>query len=226
MPGRRQFSSTFLLYLLLSIVSAVNSKSCHFEAVTYLDCPCTNNDPSGCRKLPECTWDMENGDLCEADQTLPTGENYHVNNCPGGLDVFRLRCSPSDAESSMAHDDSTHDSALSGVALSLVLILGFILVVGCGLLGLFFSLGGSLYDFGFSLKKSENAANDNGPEDSKPVEVLVDGETPPPAYLDATDVLVDTMAGTPPLVSPPPVYSPPGYVDVVAHAVSPKSCLN
>ena len=42
--------------------------------------------PSNCPKhpefLPECTWGINDGELCEADQELPDGNaNYELNNC-------------------------------------------------------------------------------------------------------------------------------------------------
>ena len=59
--------------------------------VSESDCPCSDNDPAGCR-LPECSYSMNQNGLCDADQTLPNGDNnYDVNNCPGGHDVFRYQ---------------------------------------------------------------------------------------------------------------------------------------
>ena len=66
-----------------------------FVQVPENDCPCTANDTSECYKLPECSYDMNVNELCEADQILPDGQNYEVDNCPDNLDVFRrcVRCS-------------------------------------------------------------------------------------------------------------------------------------
>ena len=62
----------------------------HFVAVSEVDCPCNDNDNSGCITLPECMYSMSKNDLCQANQTLPDGNvNYNINNCPGGSDVFR-----------------------------------------------------------------------------------------------------------------------------------------
>ena len=61
-----------------------------FTAVSEADCPCTNQDKSGCRYLPKCVMSMKENDLCEADQKLPDGNDYYdVNNCPGNYDIFR-----------------------------------------------------------------------------------------------------------------------------------------
>ena len=58
-------------------------ETCHFEPVPDTECP------NYLAYLAECTRTMSNGELCEADQTLPDGNsNYHVNNC-GGADVFK-----------------------------------------------------------------------------------------------------------------------------------------
>jgi hypothetical protein len=39
--------------------------------------------------MAECSLNMSNGELCEADQTLPDGNaNYNVNNC-GNYDIFK-----------------------------------------------------------------------------------------------------------------------------------------
>lgn len=57
-------------------------------AISPSDCP-----SEGVSRLPECTSDMDIGDLCEADRPLPDGtRQYNVNNCPGGYDVFRYQC--------------------------------------------------------------------------------------------------------------------------------------
>ena len=40
--------------------------------------------------IPECSSSMTNGQLCEADKTLPDGNrDYNVNNC-GGSDNFDI----------------------------------------------------------------------------------------------------------------------------------------
>ena len=43
--------------------------------------------------LPECSWDMDINDLCDADHTLPDGNNnFEVDNCIHGethFDVFK-----------------------------------------------------------------------------------------------------------------------------------------
>ena len=63
----------------------------HFVPVSEADCPCSDNDPTGCI-LPECSYNMNQNGLCNAGQILPNGDdNYDVNNCPGGHDVFRYQ---------------------------------------------------------------------------------------------------------------------------------------
>ena len=55
------------------------------------DCPCYDNDDSGCNNLPECSYKLNLQDFCKANQILPDGnDNYNVNNCPGH-NVFRYQ---------------------------------------------------------------------------------------------------------------------------------------
>merc|ERR1719284_611036 len=61
--------------------------TCDMEwvAVSADECP-ANAD------INECTSTMNSGTLCEADTTLPDGnDNYDVNNC-GDFDIFRAQC--------------------------------------------------------------------------------------------------------------------------------------
>ena len=61
-------------------------------AVLEAECPCNDNDPSGCSSLPECSYSMNQNGFCIANHTLPNGDdNYEVNNCPGGHSVFRYQ---------------------------------------------------------------------------------------------------------------------------------------
>ena len=64
-----------------------------FVEIPKTDCPCSDNDGSGCKTLPECSYDLDINDLCEADSVLPNGNTvYDVNNCripTGNFDVFR-----------------------------------------------------------------------------------------------------------------------------------------
>merc|ERR1712045_471991 len=54
-------------------------------ALTAGECPSAN----ACKSLPDCSNNMQVGDLCEADSTLPNGDrNFNINNC-GSYDVFR-----------------------------------------------------------------------------------------------------------------------------------------
>lgn len=62
-----------------------------YRAATPGECPCTVSDHSGC-DLPECFANMAVGEMCEADRALPAGQQYEVNNCPDGYDVFVLVC--------------------------------------------------------------------------------------------------------------------------------------
>ena len=60
----------------------------HFVAVSEGNCPCTAKDLSGCSTLPECSYNMNKNDLCEADKRLPDGNSHHaVYNCLS-YDVF------------------------------------------------------------------------------------------------------------------------------------------
>ena len=55
---------------------------CTFVPVSQNECP-SNPD------LPECTPFMSIDELCEADATLPDGnQNYDVNNCDGATSAF------------------------------------------------------------------------------------------------------------------------------------------
>ena len=68
-----------------------------FVAIPRHECPCTDDDNSGCN-LDECSYNMSPNDLCEADDPLPDGNaNYDINNCPLTKEVFRCvlgKCSP------------------------------------------------------------------------------------------------------------------------------------
>jgi len=64
--------------------------NCAFVPVSEEDCPNTATS----RALANCHDSMEPGELCEADSALPDGnENYNINNCRGGYDVFQYICS-------------------------------------------------------------------------------------------------------------------------------------
>jgi len=72
---------------------AYNYGECTFVPVSEFACPCNEYDQSSSCSLQECHADMENGELCEADQILPDGyADYEVNNCDGwstsGYDIF------------------------------------------------------------------------------------------------------------------------------------------
>ena len=59
---------------------------CDYVAVSSSECPSTCGG-SGC-DLPECSYDMHNNELCEADKTLPDSNFiFDINNC-GEYDVF------------------------------------------------------------------------------------------------------------------------------------------
>ena len=56
--------------------------ACNFEAISSNECP-SNPD------LSECSFGMDDNELCEADSTLPDGNsNYNIDNC-GTYDVFK-----------------------------------------------------------------------------------------------------------------------------------------
>ena len=65
-----------------------------FLAISRAECPWTDHNTAGC-DLPDCYSKFNDGcmfknDLCEADHTLPDGSNdYNIDNCPPGYDVFR-----------------------------------------------------------------------------------------------------------------------------------------
>ena len=61
-----------------------------FVVISRQECPCfRKDDRSDCKRLPECSNNMKNNDLCQADQALPDGNTYFdVNNC-FGYDVFQ-----------------------------------------------------------------------------------------------------------------------------------------
>ena len=62
---------------------------CSFVPVEEHSCPCTDDDDSGC-DLPDCSYAMENGDLCEADLLLPDlSSKMDIDNCPGDYDIFK-----------------------------------------------------------------------------------------------------------------------------------------
>ena len=65
-----------------------------FVAIPREECPCVDQDPSGCDNLDQCSYSMSPNHLCKADQTLPDGQSkYVIDNCPtGGLktnDIYR-----------------------------------------------------------------------------------------------------------------------------------------
>ena len=71
------FESVAILYYVLNLGGA-------FLAISPYTCP---ENPDA---LPECTWGMNEEDLCEADRILPNGNaNFNVNNC-GKDDVFKF----------------------------------------------------------------------------------------------------------------------------------------
>jgi len=64
--------------------------SCAWIPLSSAECPSDNG-----ASLSDCTDDMSDGELCEADSILPSGEtNYNINNC-GAYDVFRYDCQAS-----------------------------------------------------------------------------------------------------------------------------------
>ena len=66
-----------------------DAASCTFVAISNSECPCSEVDTSGCN-LPDCSHNLDDDALCEADSALPDGNSNHdINNCPGGYDVFK-----------------------------------------------------------------------------------------------------------------------------------------
>jgi len=63
------------------------SKRCDYVPISTSECPRDNG-----RNLADCKLNMSEGELCEADSTLPNGaRNFNINNC-GSYDVFRYTC--------------------------------------------------------------------------------------------------------------------------------------
>ena len=61
----------------------ISDDQCNVSPVSAAACP------SNC-DLKECDQDMNHGELCEADQTLPDGNiDYNIDNCCGSYDVFQ-----------------------------------------------------------------------------------------------------------------------------------------
>jgi len=66
---------------------ADEGEGCDWVEVLSKDCPPENE----AREMHNCTEDMYDGELCEADNILPNGKPHNVNNC-GTYDVFRYQC--------------------------------------------------------------------------------------------------------------------------------------
>merc|ERR1712045_190665 len=61
--------------------------TCDWTPISASECPSDDG-----RNLPDCSTSMSEGELCEADSTLPNGStNYNINNC-GSYDIFRYTC--------------------------------------------------------------------------------------------------------------------------------------
>merc|ERR1711879_903288 len=68
-------------------IQAQPSSGCTWIPVVSADCPSDNG-----QSLPDCTNNMADGELCEADAALPDGTtNFDIDNC-GPYDVFRFEC--------------------------------------------------------------------------------------------------------------------------------------
>jgi len=74
--------------------SSVESEDCNLDACD--ECKYIAIDSSECpssiSRLPDCKLDISDGALCEADYKLAGVDNFNINNCPGGYDVFRYVC--------------------------------------------------------------------------------------------------------------------------------------
>lgn len=64
-----------------------HGEGCDWYPVTSSECPSSEISAA----LPGCNEAMENGELCEADSSLPNGVSHNINNC-GNYDVFRFMC--------------------------------------------------------------------------------------------------------------------------------------
>ena len=76
-------TGSYLTKRLLYLIHAyLIEPRCAFEPVLDTECPTNPN-------VNECRSNMNHGELCEADKTLPDGNsNYNINNC-GNYDVFK-----------------------------------------------------------------------------------------------------------------------------------------
>jgi len=62
-------------------------EGCDWVAIPSSECP----PDSDLAIMPGCNEGMEDGELCEADVTLPNDKDYKIDNC-GNFDVFRFKC--------------------------------------------------------------------------------------------------------------------------------------
>jgi len=68
----------------------IQQAGCSHVPISSSECPADNG-----KNLLDCSMNMAEGMLCEADSALPNGDtNFNINNC-GGYDVFRFTCSSS-----------------------------------------------------------------------------------------------------------------------------------
>jgi len=68
----------------------IQQAGCSHVPISSSECPADNG-----KNLLDCSMNMTEGMLCEADSALPNGDtNFNINNC-GGYDVFRFTCSSS-----------------------------------------------------------------------------------------------------------------------------------
>ena len=78
-----------LIYDVIYLLSGEDYPCTSFIALSYLECPCSWDNTSGC-DLPECSNNLDTNGLCEADSELPDGNsNYNINNCISSYDVFK-----------------------------------------------------------------------------------------------------------------------------------------
>jgi len=66
---------------------ADSGEGCTWYPLNATECPSSEISAA----LPGCNEAMENGELCEADSSLPNGVFHNINNC-GKYDIFRYMC--------------------------------------------------------------------------------------------------------------------------------------
>jgi len=91
------------------------SQDCAWVPASESDCPSFSTASS----MANCHVFMAPGELCEADSVLPDGnQNFNINNCEGGFDVFRYTCSGIEPEDEDLQTDGEFQYIGSGLCRS------------------------------------------------------------------------------------------------------------